>query len=179
MKKSKIHPQIAMKPLPPPEPIHKPNLTTPYTSLILEEELTPVPPEIQAANFQEALTSIPVSIVHTCDQLFILCHLRRGTDQEANSHLASLHNDKSILTLVPTILTTAFHPHPPQPSISGDNLVIRDMKFVFIKNHTPTYSIAFEAVLKRTNANNIIYARQGTPCYEDMREYVHDFVFEK
>jgi len=165
-----------------------PHLTTPDTSPTFEEIIAPVsdsttkspaPPGKFVTNFQEALTSIPMSIVHTSDNLYILCQLRRGKDQTINNHLAALHNDESILSFLPTLIETAFHPHPPQPSISGGNLVIREIKFVSIKNNTPTYSVSFGAVIHRTAENDVTYARHGTPRYEDMRAYVHDFVFEK
>ena len=170
------------------QPKPAPHLTTPDTSPTLTEtiasgtdnsEKTPSPSKKYATNFQEALSSIPMSITHSSDQLYILCQLRRGKDQLINNHLAALHNDESILSFLPTLIETAFHPHPPQPSISGGNLVIREIKFESIKNNTPTYSISFGAVIQRPAEDAVIYARHGTPRYDDMRDYVHDFVFEK
>ena len=156
-----------------------PKLTIPDTSPTLTTATTVTKPDAAASNFQEALTSIPLSIVHTSDMLYILCQLRRGRDQEVNNHLATMHNDESIFSFIPTLITTAFQQHPSQPSISGGNLIIREIKFVSIKNHVPTYSIAFSTIIQRMNDKPLVYARQGTPKYTDMQEYIHDFVFEK
>jgi len=149
---------------------------TPTTSPTVDDYVPVQPPTTK--NFQEALTSLPSYIVHTYDTMYILCQLRRGKDQELNNRLASMHNDGSVKTFLPTMITAAFQPHPAPASISG-NLVMREVKYVSIHNHNPTYSIAFSTVFKRTQEKALIYARHGTSLYNMMQAYVHDFIFEK
>jgi len=149
---------------------------TPTTSPVADEYVPVQPPP--TINFQEALTSLPSYIVHSYDTMYILCQLRRGKDQELNNRLASMHNDGSIKTFLPTMITAAFQPHPAPASISG-NLVMREVKYVSIHNHNPTYSIAFSCVYRRTPEKALIYARHGSAVYNMMQAYVHDFIFEK
>ena len=166
---------ILLSKLPEPSANTEPSVT-PNTSPVAEEYVPVQPPP--TINFQEALTSLPSYIVHSYDTMYILCQLRRGKDHELNNRLASMHNDGSIKTFLPTMITAAFQPHPAPASISG-NLVMREVKYVSIHNHNPTYSIAFSAVFRRTKEKALIYARHGTTIYNTMQAYVHDFIFEK
>jgi len=103
--------------------------------------------------------------------------LRRGKDDNVNNELARLHNDGSAPRFLETLITASFLARPTTSTLHSQ-LRIRQIKYESMRNLTPTYSISFGTLLK-TTGDDPAYARHGTPAFNELQSYVHDFIFER
>jgi len=139
------------------------------------------PPVVSIAtpkqNYAESITNLPSAINYSSDALFVMCQLRRGKNDSINNELARLHNDGSAPRFLETLITASFLARPTTSTLHSQ-LRIRQIKFETMKNNTPTYSVSFGSLLK-TTGQDPTYARHGTPSFQELQSYVHDFVFER
>jgi len=131
------------------------------------------------ASYKAAASDLPTTISYNSDTLYLLCQLRRSQDMDADIQLATMHNDGTAVKFIESLITQSFQAHPAMPNLKKA-LQIRDVKFRCLQgSSTPTYSVAFSAILTATPGSNPVYARHGTPTYKDLEAYLHDFVFER
>jgi len=148
--------------------------SAPEVSPTLDDAYGPAP-----ASYKAAASDLPTTISYTSDTLYLLCQLRRSQDMEADTQLATMHNDGTAIKFIESLLSQSFKAHPAMPTLKKA-LQIRDIKFRCLQgSSTPTYSVAFSAILTATPGSNPVYARHGTPTYKDLEAYLHDFVFER
>jgi len=147
-------------------------------------EVSPTVEEVQIAvtspkSFKSAVSDLPTTISYTSDTIFLLCQLRRSQDFDADLQLATMHNDGSAVKFIESLIQQSFKAYPALSSLK-QALRIRDIEFRCLQNSvTPTYSVAFSALLTSTPGAKPVYARYGTPTFKDLEAYLHDFVFER
>ena len=154
-------------------------------SLTLDSNTNPVkttirdiiPIEASKHSCAENISGLPSSITYSSDTLFVMCQLRRGNNDTINNELARLHNDGSAPRFLETLITASFLARPTTSTLHSQ-LRIRQIKYESMRNLTPTYSISLGTLLK-TTGNNPTYARHGTPTFNELQSYIHDFVFER
>ena len=147
-------------------------------------EVSPTVEEVQTAvtspkSYKSIVSDLPTTISYTSDTIFLLCQLRRSQDFDADLQLATMHNDGSAVKFIESLIQQSFKANPALSTLK-QALRIRDIEFRCLQNSvTPTYSVAFTALLTSTPGSNPVYARYGTPTFKDLEAYLHDFVFER
>jgi len=133
----------------------------------------------QPASYKAAASDLPTTISYSSDTIYLLCQLRRSQDMEEDIQLATMHNDGTAVKFIESLIIQSFKANPAMSSLKKA-LQIRDIKFRCLQgSSTPTYSVAFGAILTSTPGSQPVYARHGTPTYKDLEAYLHDFVFER
>jgi len=132
--------------------------------------------------YRHAVSNIPTSISHCADTIYIMCQFRRpanaSPDDPISLSISTLHGDGSAPALVKSMLLETFRTQP-MPSALQNAIEIRDVTFVSMAGHSPTYAIKLSAKTPASFTPPIPFYKYGSDTYAVLKEYLHSLVYER